>query len=76
MSFSQTKEGEEEMKTYAEIHRAVMTLADADVRTLTKITEELWNESKTKPTPRGKKHFVIASDIAALVRDRLKEKKK
>lgn len=64
------------MKTHAEIYRAVMTLAGADSRTVAKVSEELWNESKTKPTPRGKKHFVIASDIAALVRDRLKGKNK
>ena len=64
------------MRTYAEIYRAVMTLADADAKTAAKVSEDLWADAKTKTTPRAKKHFVLASDLAALVRDRVKVKGK
>ncbi len=60
------------MMTNPKIYKAVMTLAEADPWEVDKVFEKLWNEAQLKKPPARKRHFILASDIAALVRDRLR----
>lgn len=63
------------MTTNPKIYKAVMELAEADSWEVDKVFEELWNDAQARTTSKGKKHFMLASDIAALVRDRLRKPK-
>ena len=61
------------MTDYAEIYKACLTLADAKPSQLDIIHKQLWDKSNSC-RPHNKKYYVLASDIAALARDRRKKK--
>ena len=60
--------------TKVQVRNAVMVLAEADHWDVDKVFEELWIEAQEKKIIKNKLRFILASDIAVLVRNRLEEK--
>jgi len=60
--------------TKEQVRNAVIALADADYWDVDKVFEELWIEAQKKKIIKNKLQFMLASDIAVLVRNRLEER--
>jgi len=62
------------MKSDIEIYKAVLTLASATGKQLDAVHRDLWDKAHACQTPKGKKHHILGSDIAALARDRVRKR--
>ena len=62
------------MSNEVEIYKACLTLADASISQLDKVSKKLWEKAASCSTTGAKNYHLSASDIAALARDRGKSR--